>query len=58
LIKQYSRKDKVDIAKFRDDLNALIFASEYKVELNSVLNNLIAERVVDEIDDTSPRQQL
>jgi|LauGreDrversion4_2_1035121.scaffolds.fasta_scaffold12922_3 hypothetical protein len=48
----------VDIARFRDDLNAMLFSSEYKVELNSVLNNLIGERVVDEIDDSSPRQQM
>ena len=33
----------------------LIVSPELKVELKSVLNNLIAERVVDHIEDASPR---
>lgn len=45
----------MDINHFKDDLNLLIFNAECRVNLSSVLNNLIQERVVDHIDDDSPR---
>ena len=39
----------------RDDLNYLIQSPEYKVTLKSVLDALINERVVDHIEDGTPR---
>ncbi|TNV88020.1 hypothetical protein FGO68_gene1522 [Halteria grandinella] len=57
LLRSYSRSQQVDIAAFRDDLNYLIQSPEYKVQLKSVLDALINERVVDHIDDGTPRNQ-
>jgi hypothetical protein len=57
LIRSYAKGDLVDISAFKDDLNALIFNSDFRIDLSSVLNNLIQERVVETIDDESPRSK-
>jgi hypothetical protein len=53
LIRGYSKGQLVDLIKFKDDLNALISSQEYKVELKSLLNNLINERVVETLEATT-----
>jgi hypothetical protein len=40
---------------FRDDLNLLIASVEYRVQLRSVLDQIINERVVDQIEEGTPR---
>lgn len=55
MIRGYSKGEYVDITRFKDDLNALIMNVDFKIELKSVLNQLIGERVVDHIDDGTPR---
>jgi len=55
LIRGYSKQGMVDIVRFKDDLNLLIIGPEYKIELKSVLNTLIKERVVETIEEADPK---
>ena len=55
LIRGYAKGEKVDIQRLRDDLNDLIVTSDCKIQLRSVLNQLIGERVVDHIEEGTPR---
>lgn len=58
LIKEYSKSGQfVDTARFKDDLNIYIINPDYQIQLKSVLNALLAGRVVDHIDDETPRNQ-
>lgn len=54
LIKDYGPA-MVSATRFKDDLNYFIQKPEYNVQLRSVLNELLAGRVVDQIEDLSPR---
>lgn len=47
----------VSASRFKDDLNFFIQRPEYTVQLRSVLNELLAGRVVDQIEDMSPRSR-
>lgn len=42
----------IDVERFKDDLNLLIVDPQYKVELNSNLNNILRTRVVDPLDES------
>lgn len=44
----------IDILRVRDDINAYIINTDYKILLKSVLNDVVNERIVDNID-LSPR---
>lgn len=57
LIRSYAKGQSVDIGALRDDLNYLIQSPEYKLTLRSVLDQVLNERVVDHIEDGTPRNQ-
>ena len=51
MIRVYIKGDKmVDIVRVRDDINAYIIVPDYKIHLKSVLNQVVNERIVDNID--------
>lgn len=54
----YSKGQFVDIGLFKDDLNMLIHSIEYRIELRSVLDAMLNERVVDHIEDGTPRNAI
>lgn len=50
LLKEYKKGNAIDLIRFKDDVNPYIMKPEVKIFLKSNLNDVIKERIVDNIE--------